>query len=136
MMAQYMIEVQHKTAPATLREVSEILTSVQDLLARWISPQELSLFDQFAQLERAPEPSPITPLSSSRKREPQITYRSEVQWAKMPPTLIEPPDGRWKGCLYVGSTSAALSQEWLSWAGITHSINTVGKYTKDQEYTG
>ena len=34
----------------------------------------------------------------------------------------------WTGKLYIGSLSAAVSEHWLRWAGVTHVVCVLGKF--------
>ena len=52
----------------------------------------------------------------------------------MPPTRIL-RGGRWNGHLYIGSLSAAVSESWLQWAGVTHVVCVLGKYGGPNELT-
>ena len=49
-------------------------------------------------------------------------------YARVPPTFILSLTGGWHGRLYIGSLSAAVSESWLLWAGVTHVVCVLGKY--------
>ena len=64
--------------------------------------------------------------------EPPLDYVYEKAWfAKTPPALLYPENNIWRGRLFLGSISAALSKPWLRWAGVTHCICALGKYDKN-----
>jgi hypothetical protein len=70
-----------------------------------------------------------------QENEPSIEFRYEVWYACVPPTLVALTPKKWSGCLYIGSLSAALSESWLRWAGVTHVVCVLGKYVGQNELT-
>ena len=63
-----------------------------------------------------------------QENEPSIEYQFEGRHACVPPALIASETGKWTGRLYIGSLSAAISESWLRWAGVTHVVCVLGKY--------
>ena len=57
---------------------------------------------------------------------PSIDFQFETRDDAVPPSFIQ--TGRWNGKLYLGSISAAVSEDWLRWARVTHVVCVLGEF--------
>ena len=62
------------------------------------------------------------------REEPYLSFNYEARYVNVYTTLISSQMKKWRGRLYIGSISAAVSREWLQWAGVTHVVCVLGKY--------
>lgn len=91
-------------------------TIIQDIALPTIDTLE-ALIAIRADAPEAPKPS-----------EPTLRFEYEVRRARTHPTLLRPHEEAWRGQLYLGSLSAAVSLQWLQWARVTHVVSVLGKF--------